>query len=113
MASAGGDHEVVWLVMLQHQPHSANIVGGVAPIAMRFEIAQVELGLKAELNACEGARDLSSDKRLTAPRRFVVEQNPIRNEKSVRFAKIYRIPVCGDFAHGVGAPGIKRRVFIL
>ena len=32
---AGGDHVVVGLVGLQHQPHRLDVVGGVAPVALR------------------------------------------------------------------------------
>ncbi len=40
---AGGDDVVVRLVLLEHQPHRLDVVAGVAPVALRVEVAEVEL----------------------------------------------------------------------
>ena len=40
MADAGGDDVVVGAVLLQHQPHGADVVAGKPPVAVRVEIAE-------------------------------------------------------------------------
>src|ERR671914_187270 len=40
---AGGDHEVVRLVLLQHEPHGLDVVPGVAPITLRFKVPERKL----------------------------------------------------------------------
>ena len=40
---AGRDHVVVGLVLLQHQPHRADVVAGEAPVALRVEVAEAQL----------------------------------------------------------------------
>ena len=44
---AGGDHIVVGLVLLQHQPHRFDIVAGVSPVALGVDVAQPQLRLLA------------------------------------------------------------------
>jgi hypothetical protein len=41
----GSDDIVIGLLLLQHQPHGLDIVAGKAPIALRFEVSQIELVL--------------------------------------------------------------------
>jgi hypothetical protein len=41
-----GDDVVVRLLQLQHQSHGLDIVAGKAPIALRFEVSQMELVLE-------------------------------------------------------------------
>ena len=45
--SPGRDHVVVRLVLLEHQPHRAHVVAGVAPVAPRVEVAEHELVARA------------------------------------------------------------------
>src|ERR671922_1015465 len=54
---AGGDHVVVGLVLLQHQPHGAHVVRGVAPVAPGMEVPDADLALPAELDASDGVAD--------------------------------------------------------
>ena len=63
---AGGEHEVVRLILLQDHPHAAHIVAGVTPIALGIEIAEVEPFLPAELDRRHTARDLAGDEGFAA-----------------------------------------------
>jgi hypothetical protein len=40
---AGGDHEIVWLVVLKHQPHRLDIVAGETPVASCVEVAEMNV----------------------------------------------------------------------
>ena len=48
---AGGDHVVVGLVLLEHQPHGLDVVAGEAPVALGVEVAEAQLVGQAELDA--------------------------------------------------------------
>src|SRR5471030_296174 len=43
MRLARADDAVAGFVVLEHQPHRADIIGGVAPVPARIEIAEIEL----------------------------------------------------------------------
>src|SRR5918999_704890 len=62
MGLARGDHEVVRLVVLEHEPHGLDVVLGVAPIALGIEVAEGELLLKPELDGSRAVGDLAGDK---------------------------------------------------
>src|ERR1700730_5263628 len=70
---AGGDDVVVWLLLLQHQPHGLDIVTRKAPIALRFEVSQVELVLKTLTDAAYRPGHLTRDESLAATRALMVE----------------------------------------
>jgi hypothetical protein len=109
MGFAGGDDVIVRFLLLQHHPHRFDVVAGKAPIAARVEVAERELVLHAELDAGRAAGDLAGDEVLTAPRRFVVEQDAVGGEQSIGLAIIDGLPVGVDLGAGVGAARMERR----
>ena len=48
---AGGDDVVVRLIGLQHELHGADVARGVAPVALRVEVSEVETILETGLDA--------------------------------------------------------------
>lgn len=70
---AGGEDIIIWLVLLHHHPHAADILPRMAPVALGVEIAEVELVLPGELDGGGGAGDFASDEGLAAQRAFMVE----------------------------------------
>ena len=73
---AGRDHVVVRLVLLEHQPHRAHVVAGVAPVAPRVEVAEPELACEPERDRRRRVRDLARDEVERPPRRLVVVEDP-------------------------------------
>lgn len=47
MLDAGGDYEVLRLVVLEYEPHTLHIVLGIAPVTEGVEVAEVEAILLA------------------------------------------------------------------
>src|SRR5689334_15350541 len=90
---AGGDDIIVGLGLLQHEPHRLDIVPGEAPVALRLEIAEVELLLQPFLDAADGARHLARDEGLAAPRALVVEENAVADEEAVSLAVVDGVPM--------------------
>ena len=113
MRFAGGDDVVVGDVLLQHQPHGAHVVPGVAPVAFGVEVAQVQGVLRAEVDAGDGAGDLAGDEGFAADRRFVVEQDAVAGVEAVGFAVVDGDPVGVDLGGAVGAARVEGRGFRL
>mmetsp|Transcript_139532 Transcript_139532/g.339007 ORF Transcript_139532/g.339007 Transcript_139532/m.339007 type:complete len:356 (+) Transcript_139532:16-1083(+) len=106
---AGGQHEVIRLVHLQHQPHPLDVVARVAPVALRVDVAQVQAVLQARLDARHGARDLPRHERGTAARALVVEQDAVAREHAVGLAVVNHRPVRHQLRDRVRRPRVKRR----
>src|SRR5690242_4178751 len=90
---AGGQHEIVGLVRLQDRVHALDIVAGMAPVALGFEIAEIDGVFQAELDAGDASGDLARDEGFATDRAFMVEQDAIGGEHSVRLAVIHGDPV--------------------
>jgi len=74
---AGGDDDVVRLVLLQHQVHGLDVVAGVAPVALGVELAKVQVLLHAQGDPRHGARDLAGDEGLAADRLSWLKRMPL------------------------------------
>ena len=85
----------------------------MAPVALRVEIAEIELVLIAELDRGDGARDLAGDEGLAAKRAFVVEQNAVRGVHAVGLAVVHHDPIGVELGGGVGTARIERRLLAL
>ena len=58
---AGGDHVVIGVVLLQHEPHGLDVVAGKTPIALGINVAEVQLVLQAQLDARDRIGHLAGD----------------------------------------------------
>src|SRR5215469_3290957 len=102
MLLAGGDHIVLWALLLQHEPLRLDVVARMAPVAARLQVAEVHAVLQPDADAREGAGDLARHERLAADRRLVVEEDPAAGVHSVRLAVIDRDPVCVELGDPIG-----------
>ena len=107
MRLAGGDDVVVRLVLLEHEPHRLDIIAGKAPVALGVHVAEVELLLKAFLDAGSGAGDLAGDERLAPTRAFMVEEDAVDRKHVVALAVVDGLPVAEELGAGVGAAGVE------
>ncbi|RUS30879.1 hypothetical protein BC938DRAFT_478823 [Jimgerdemannia flammicorona] len=55
-------HEVLRLVLLEHQPHPLDVVARMAPVTLRVKVTQIETFLAVEVDVGDGAGDLARDK---------------------------------------------------
>src|SRR6266851_548393 len=69
----GGDDIIVWLVLLQHQPHRLDIVAGKTPISLCGEVSQVDLVLQTLADPADGPGHLARNEGLAATRTFMIE----------------------------------------
>src|ERR1700691_61072 len=75
-----GDDEVVSTVKLHHAPHGVDIFWRESPVTFGVKISHVELFLKTRANPSHSSGNLAAYKRLSPPRRFMIEQNSVAGE---------------------------------
>ena len=46
MLLTGGDNEILGNIMLEHQPHTFNIIFGITPVTQRIKISQFQIILQ-------------------------------------------------------------------
>ena len=110
---AGGDDEVFGLVLLQDEPHAFNVVFGVAPVAQRAEVAEVELVLLALGDAGGGEGDLARHEGLAAAFALVVEEDAGAGVHAVCLAVFLDDPKAVEFGDGVGGVWVEGGVLVL
>ena len=108
-----GDDEIFRRLVLENQPHTFYIVFGIAPIAERRQVAQIQFILLSLSDAGGGEGDLAGHERLAATLRLVVEQDPRAAKHVVGFAILLDDPVAVEFRHGIRRVRMERGVFIL
>ena len=107
-AAAGRNYVVSGCILLQHQPHGFNVIGSIAPVALRFQIAQPQLALQTKLYPRYAVADLPRDKFNPTQWRFVIEQNSAARKCVKALAIVHGHPVGIEFGHAVRASRIKR-----
>ena len=105
---AGGDHEIIRLVLLQHHPLHADIILGVAPVAQRVDIAHVKTVLDALHDIGKATGDLAGHKGLAPAWAFMVEQNAVAGIHAIGLAVIDRDPMGIKLGYRIGRARVKR-----
>ena len=110
---ACGDDKVLGLLVLQHQPHTVDIVRRIAPVTECIEIAQVKLVLQSQLNACCCHCDLAGDEVLAPSLTLMVKEDPVDRKHTVALPVVANDPVGVELSAGVGRAGAEGRQLIL
>ena len=113
MLIAGGDDEILRLVLLEYEPHAFHVILGVAPVAQGGEVAEVELVLPALSDAGGGKGYLAGHEGLASAFGFVVEQDAGTAVHAVGFAVFPGYPEAVLLGHGVGRVGMEGGVLVL
>src|SRR2546425_9433166 len=107
------EHQVLGTLLLQHQPHTFDILRRVSPVTERVEIPEEEFLLPSREDRCESARDLSRHKRFASPWRLVIEHDAVTSEQAVARAIIPHRPVGVKLGHSIWAARLEGRVLVL
>ena len=107
MGLARGNDEVLGCIELQHAPHRVDIVGSVAPISLRVQIAQAQFLLQARLDPGHRSSHLAGDKLESPTRRLMIEQDARTGIEPLTLTVVDGDPVPIEFGHPVGTSGIK------
>ena len=105
----GRDDEVAGRVLLEHEPHGADVVGGVAPVALGVEVAQRQLLVEVVRDTCHTVGHLARHELEAAPGRLVVEQDARGGVQVVALPIVHGDPVPVHLGHPVGAAGVEGR----
>src|ERR1700722_441347 len=109
----GCQHEIVRYLRLQDLVHALDIVPGMAPVASRLEISQIERVFQTDLDPGDAAGNLAGDESFAADRAFMIEQDAVAGKHAVGLAVIHRDPVTVELGDAIGRAWIERRGFPL
>ncbi|MNL28762.1 hypothetical protein D3C87_1504210 [compost metagenome] len=99
---AGSDHEIFSGILLQHHPLHTHVIFGVAPVAQRIHIAQMQAAFETLSDIGDSAGDLAGDKGFTTAWRFMVKQNAVTGIHAIGFAVVHGDPVGIHLGHRIG-----------
>src|SRR5437762_734210 len=104
---------VVWMVVLQHTPHTLDKFGRIAPVSACLQVAQIQLVLAIRHNLGDGPRDLPCHECFASSWAFMVEVNAVAAKQTVRLAIIYCHPIGVHFRGTVWTTRMEARVLVL
>ena len=110
---ARGDDVVLGLARLEDEPHTLDVVLGVAPVAEGVQVAEVEFVLQALGDAGGGEGDLTGDEGLATALALVVEEDAVAAEHAVGVAVLLDDPEAVLLGDGVGTEGMEGGVLVL
>ena len=113
MLHARGDDVVLGLAGLEDEPHTLDVVLGVAPVAEGVEVAEVEFVLQTLGDAGGGEGNLARDEGLATALALVVEEDAVAAEHAVGVAVLLDNPEAVLLGDGVGAEGVEGGVLVL
>ena len=113
MLHARGNDVVLGLARLEDEPHTLDVVLGVAPVAKGVEVAEVEFVLQALGDTGGGEGDLARDEGLAAAFALVIEEDAVAAEHAVGVAVLLDDPEAVLLGDGVGAEGVEGGVLVL
>ena len=106
---ARSDDIVVRRILLEHEPHRANVVARKSPIATRLEIAEAQLAREAQFDARYSVGDLARHELEPATWALVIEQDAGNGVQGEALAIVHGDPVPVDLRHAVWASRIEWR----
>ena len=105
--------QVLWSRMLENEPHTLHIVLGIAPVAQRREVAEIELVL-LPLGYTGGSKGyLAGDESLAATLALMVEENTRAAIHAVGFTILLDNPEAILLGHCIRAVGMEGGVLVL
>ena len=104
---AGGDHEVLEFVLLEHPVHRHDVFRGPAPVAADREVAQPERLLLPARDPAGRRHDLLGHEPLGPQRALVVEEDPGGRGDAIGLAVLGDLPEGGRLGDSVGAARLE------
>src|SRR6185312_11742210 len=104
---AGANYIIVRGRLLQHAVHRPHVIGCMAPVPPRLQIAQPQRGRQPQLDPGNSAGNLARHKLKAPAGAFVIEENAAAAKHAVGFAIIHRQMKSGNLADPVRAPRME------
>lgn len=88
-----GKNEILGRLLLEHSPHSFDVVLGIAPVTFGIEVSEIETVVFAGHDARKPAGDFFGNKRFSASGGFMVKENAVARIHIVTFSIVDGNPV--------------------
>ncbi len=85
----------------------------MAPVALRFKIAEIERLIQTGLDTGNPARDLACHESLAANWALMIEQDAVRGIHAVGLAVVHGDPITVKLGDAIGRARIERRRLLL
>ena len=113
MSFAGGDDQIIWLFLLEHEPHGLHIIPRKPPIPFCIEVAEIQFILKAEFNPGRRAGYLAGNKGFPPARGFMVKQDAVAGKELIGIPVVPDDVVGIDLGSGIGTLRLEGRQLVL
>ena len=109
----GGNDIIIRLILLKHHPHCPDMVTGIAPVPLCFEIAEIEFVLKPQFDSGCRPCNFSRYERLSPSGRLMIKENPVAGKNAVGIPVISADIIGIDLGRGIGTLRLKQCIFAL
>ena len=104
---SGGQDVVIGLLLLEHAPHTLNVVAGMAPITLGVDVAEVEALVNSLVDAGDGGGNLAGDEGTATAGTLVVKEDAVGNVHAVGLTVVDKDPEGVLLGNGVGRAGVE------
>ena len=101
------DDEVFWGIVLKHQPHTFDIVTGIAPVTQGIEVTQIELVLLTCSDTSSGKRDLTCHEGFATALALMIEEDTIDGEHPIALTVVLGNPEAVELGYAVGGTRVE------
>ena len=105
--------KILRFLLLHDQPHTLNIVPGIAPVTQGIHVSQFQMILQTFCNASCSQCDLTCNEIFTTTLRLMIEQNAVNSEHSISITVFLHHPEAILLCHSVRGIWMKRCGFFL
>ena len=104
---SGGQDVVIGLLLLEHAPHTLNVVAGMAPITLGVDVSEVEALVNSLVDAGDGGGNLAGDEGTATAGTLVVKEDAVGNVHAVGLTVVDKDPEGVLLGNGVGRAGVE------
>ena len=108
---SSGNNIILGFILLEHTPHSINIILRMSPISLRIEVSEIELLLKSKTDLGYRHSDLTSHECLTTNRRLMVKENSIACKHPITLLIVTSNPHSVELCCTIWTARMHRRLF--
>ena len=104
---SGCQDVIIGLILLEHAPHTLDVIAGVAPITLGINVSKVEVLVDSLVDAGDGGGNLTGDEGAATAGTLMVEENGVGKVHAVGLTVIDKDPEGILLGNGVGRTGVE------
>ena len=113
MVFAGRNDKIFGSIVLKNHPHTLHIILGIAPVAQRIQISQIQFVLISLGYTCGSQSNLACYEIFTTAFTLMVEQDAVHGKHTVTFTIVLGNPETILLGHPIRRTGIEGSRFLL